>query len=192
MRKKFISIVIAILLLTSGIFASAYFYIKFVGQTHGVTANLGQASIIEIDSYESLVYYGYIHETSDYNSDVNYSDVSTRKTLLLTSDITLKGDVLVNRDCHINLNGKKIDLNGHDLNIKNHYEGVFALYNGSIIDTVESIDEQEVEYGKVLIDCPYAVYDFTGLVYDESIIEIVDIADEPVWFRRKVLCLHIY
>ena len=172
MRKKIIILISIICLLTSGIFASAYFIKKLTGNTHSIAPDLDDDSIIEVANYEALVHYGSVYETNqDFNSDVKYSDASTRKTLLLTNDITFKNDVLINRDCHINLNKKTIDLNGFDLNIKNHYEGVFSLYNGTIIDSSTG--------GKVIIDCPYAMFDFTDLTYNESIMDI-NVDDQQV------------
>ena len=91
MRKKIIILISIICLLTSGIFASAYFIKKLTGNTHSIAPDLDDDSIIEVVNYEALVHYGSVYETNqDFNSDVKYSDASTRKTLLLTNNITFK------------------------------------------------------------------------------------------------------
>lgn len=57
---------------------------------------------------------------------------TNRKTLRLTGDITLTQDILVTADCHIDLNGKTINLNGHTLTVSHNYAGTFVISNGTI------------------------------------------------------------
>lgn len=182
MRKKILIIILVVTLLTSGIFASAYFYNKLNGASHSITSNLDNSSIIEIDSFDEFLKeaYQYTSNSDEYNSEIKYSDTSSRKTLKLTTNIVLKNDVLINRDCHINLNGKTIDLNGFDLNVKNQYAGTFGLYNGTIIDSSTFSEGEDVVYGKVIIDCPNAAYEFNDLIYDENIVDIVEVSEQEV------------
>lgn len=61
---------------------------------------------------------------------------SSRCIVLLTADITLNSDLLITRDCHIDLGGYTLDTNGYTVTVFHTYTGTFVITNGNMIGTL--------------------------------------------------------
>lgn len=176
-RKMVIGSMIISIFLLCGIFAYAYFA-KTIDNTHNISTTLPTQTVEvnnAVEFYNAVQYYD--DSTNDkYNSNELVSNSTKRKTITLTASIKFYTDVLVTADCHINLNGYELDLNGHNLTFKHQFEGRFAIYSnpsnrtdtegvvtsvGSIIDTAET-------KGTIIIDCPNASIDFDYVVETEN------------------------
>lgn len=178
-RKIFILGLFLTLFVSIGIVTYAYFVKSVEGDIHGISSSPDDSKIVEVDTLNEFIQAVRLYDTlnSEFNSDLFVSNSSNRKTIKLTSSIRLLSNVLVDADCHINLNGFTLDLNGKTLTFKHHFEGVFAVYGGEIIDTtgqyVESdgalVEDEELVYGTILIDCPNSIVNMNDLTISEEV-----------------------
>ena len=67
-----------------------------------------------------------------YNSPEDISEAAKRVIILLTADITLTQDLLITRDCHIDLGSKTLDTNGHTMTVYHTYTGAYVIANGTL------------------------------------------------------------
>ncbi|MEG1710802.1 MAG: hypothetical protein RR316_03255 [Clostridia bacterium] len=144
----------------------AYFDdIKVVNDTLQFAIGANNNEIL-INSAEDLIRYG---SDSTYN---NYYKVSGQKpnnhengnrfVLKLNIDITLKSDIYITADAHINLNGKKIITNGKSINIKHNYYGSIVIENGFITPNFDSASKP---IGNININTPNAVIIINNITF---------------------------
>ena len=181
MRKiKFFSLLFLTIMLFVGGTAYAYFIKEIVGDTHSISSSPDDTAIIEVSTLEEFS--EAVRQEDEFNSSSLVSNASQRKTIKLLSDIRLTATMLINADCHINLNGKVIDLRGYNIVFKHQFAGVFAVYGGYIDDTTGQTDvldneeQEELQFGSIIIDCPNAVVDFDEeslLLNSEIIVDYV-------------------
>ncbi|MDD3947193.1 MAG: hypothetical protein PHI19_05070 [Clostridia bacterium] len=84
-------------------------------------------------------------EVSDYEFQ-QVGNRGQRETLLLTADISLSYDLVIHRDCNLDLGGFTLYLNGHTLAFQHRYHGALSLSNGVL------------DGGTVYLDVPNALY----------------------------------
>mgnify|MGYP001008419111 CR=1 FL=1 len=94
---------------------------------------------------------------------------TNRITLKLANDLILTGDLIITADCHINLNGFALNLNGHTVTVSHNYEGTFVIGGGTLrVKTREDA---------VYINTPNAVVKTEVAVYREGIEEPQELSD---------------
>ena len=180
-KKILIRSMIISLFLLCGICAYAYFN-KIIDNTHNMSSDLNENSIIVVNNatefYAAVKYYD---ETANDKYNSNGVISTKRKTIELAADITFYNDVLVTADCHINLNGHTIDLNGYNLTFKHQFEGVFEVYSNplnildedeNIISTGAIVDSltDSTKNGKIIVDTPNA-----GVIFNEEIVDNIEV-----------------
>ena len=67
-----------------------------------------------------------------YNAPDAYSPATQRVIILLTDNISLTQDLLITRDCHIDLGSKTLDTNGHTITVYHTYTGAYVIANGTL------------------------------------------------------------
>lgn len=156
MRKKIIFIIAFIMVVIFSYTAYAYFYNILDSNSHKLSTSMTN-DYVYINNINEFYNAISLDNQSSYNDNTGISISNNRKTLILNNDIILTNNTTILSDCHINMNGKSIDLNGFSLTFKFNYYGMFLVYgNGSIIDS-QNINE-------IYIDCPNAC-----VIFDDNI-----------------------
>lgn len=182
MKKKAITILIIslITLFASSVTAVfAYFYISAESDKQP-TITVGETNndyVITVSTETDFLYYV---KDGTYNGKdaVSILANANRITVTLGADITLKRNVFVTADVHIDLNGHTLDLNGFDLSYQHTYSGAFALSGG----TIDSYDV-DGNGGTIYLEIPNATVITENLTYLDaagastatSCISVVDI-----------------
>ena len=173
MRKKIlIFVTILCLFISFGIMTYAYFIKEIKGGSHGISSNPDDSQVVEVFNFDELTQAVRLYEitTEEFNSSGDTSISTNRKTIKFTNDIRLKSNLLINADCHIDLNNHSLDLAGYTVTFRYRFDGVYSLYGGTIDDTSILDEEGMVIEGKtaggIIVDCPKENFDF-----DESIIK---------------------
>lgn len=187
-KKKIIILLITLTLFISfSITTLAYFIKKIEGGTHGISPNPDDSQVIEVTNYNEFLSNIRLYDNteSEYNSDSDISEPSRRKTIKLMDNIKLKSDILVDADCHINLNDYEINLSGFNITFRYRFDGMYYIYGGIINDT--SIFDEEGNLisgalpGKVIIDCPNENVNLDNLIIKENTnIKVVYATDEQI------------
>ena len=171
MRKKLIiifSFAISVIMIVS-ISAFAYFAISN-SSTLTINRDLND-DIIEISSFDELIEYSKATKYNDHNesSDVS-SDTASRRTLQLKKDIILHNNIEITTDCNIDLNEKKLYLNGYNLSINHAYYGTYQLYDGTIYPEQITVSDDgtitakdDATSGVISINTPNAIIINNGL-----------------------------
>ena len=186
-RKILILSVVLSLFISFGIITYAYFIKTIEGKEHGISSAPNDTKVVEVSTYNEFIQEVRLYDTSnsEFNSSSNVSLVETRKTIKLTSNISLLSDMLINADCHIDLNGKTLDLNGYNLTFRYHYDGVYAVYGGTITDkSIFDVDGNIINGkvpGSIIVDCPNAIikFDETEVLNDVEI-NVSDASDNQI------------
>ena len=159
LNKKLLCVIAAAtafaLLTTLGVFA----YFKIVKSQNGdIGVSAEDSSVIEISSFSDLFAYS-VNPT--YNDSGAVSGADARHTLVLTDDITLTTNVFIGTDCHIDLSGHTLNLNGYTLTVTHAYHGTTVLSGGDIAP----YNEDGTVAGKIIFDTPYSVVTETEITY---------------------------
>lgn len=173
--KIMLFVFVALLILSVGISSAYAFFTSdlYKSLTGQITANGNGIAMIDVSSFSDLWMYSVGSEeetiatsteiTGKYNDFSQVSKSTDRKILHLTSDITLDADLTITGDYHIDLGGKTLYLNGHDLAISHTYSGSVIISNGTIVvdEEIETSGETEGEeataaQGKIYFDTPYS------------------------------------
>ena len=188
MRKyKIVIIVLSIFLFISlGIMTYAYFIKKIEGGTHGISSNSDDSKVITVVNYNEFIQAVRLYDdNNEFNSDNDISASTTRKTIKLMDNIRLKSNVLIDADCHIDLNNYTLDLAGYDIVFRYRFDGSYYVYGG-IIDDSSILDEEgniieNAECGNILIDCPKENFTFdTSLIKEGININVSYATDEQI------------
>ena len=174
------------LFVSFGIITYAYFIKDVIGGTHGISSSPDDTKVVEVSTYNEFIKEVYLFmDDTEFNSDDNVSTGLNRKTIKLTDNIKLLSNIIINADCHINLNSMKLDLNGFNITFRYHYDGLYSVYGGTITDS--SITGEEANLiadkipGAILIDCPNAIIDFDETIIDERVeITITNATDTQI------------
>ena len=179
MKRKYVilSIVIFVIFLFSGITVYAYFS-NNTSFNHNVSYDIpdGYVQINTLNEFYNEIDLYKDNLSNDFNDSSLVS--KTRKTLILNVDLTLTADAIVTSDCHINLNGHKLDLNGFKFNIKNTYAGTIAIFSTSVS---KSVITDSIGANEIIIDTPNACF-IVDNVHVDSTIDVVKnaVSDEAV------------
>ena len=136
-HKIIIAIALSLVLCTGAALLAQAFFQAFTGDVDGTVTVTppadGNAIYVSVATEADL-----IKATKDeiYNSPEDISDAAKRVIILLTEDITLTQDLLITRDCHIDLGGKTLDTNGHAVTVYHTYTGTFVITHGTMIGTL--------------------------------------------------------
>lgn len=136
-HKIIVCIALTLVLCTGAALLAQAFFQAFTGDVAGTVTVTppadGNAVYVSVATEAEL-----IAATKDpqYNAPGDQSATDTRKIILLTADITLNSDLLITRDCHIDLNGFTLDTNGYNITVFHTYAGAFVITNGSMIGTL--------------------------------------------------------
>jgi hypothetical protein len=77
-------------------------------------------------------------------------------------------DIVITSDCNINiLDGKKINLNGYSLTIKNQFDG--AMYINGDSSSIYTTNTSEGTTNQIIVDCPYSAVIFEDGIIAEGI-----------------------
>lgn len=153
--KYFIFSFIFVLFLSGGVIYGFYF-VSNTMKLHNLSTNITTDTIIEVSSFDDLLTYGTSDTYNDYNK---VSESTNRKILKLKNDITLPNNIILNKDIHLDLNGKKLFLNNYELAFKHGYYGSFSMYNGAVVSG---------DSGKITIDLPNATFIDDKISYYKS------------------------
>ena len=176
-KKVILSLIIAFVLLFSGITAYAYFStVKPFSHNVSYTVPDNYIQINTLDDFYREIDLYKDNQSTDFNSS---SEVSTkRKTLILNSDLELTADAIITSDCHINLNGHTINLNGKRFNIKNTFDGTIAIFNTA---AQKAVITDSVGTNQVVIDTPNACVVIDKVHIDTTIDVVINaVSDEAV------------
>lgn len=185
MKKKLILSTIIAFILLFGITVSAYFIKKVEGSDHGFSSNLEDFEFVEVSDFASFMQETYLYDgiNTKFNSDDLISN--NRKTIKFMNDIKMTSDLIINADCHIDLNSFELDLNGHNIVFRYHYSGLYAVYGGVITDySVYDLEGNIVSYsnaGTIIVDCPHAIVNIAeGVVDNQVIVDIPNATDQQI------------
>ena len=153
---KILIAVIAILFVSSGIIAYAYYATHDNGHVVNGRLDIEEENIVEVSSFNEFIEATTVDKFNDHNKT---SNVSSRLIIKLTDDIKLASNLVLTKDIHIDLNGNTLDLDDKTLTIKHAYAGCFMIYNG----TVESGAEGD---GKIIVDTPLAGLQTDSIDYE--------------------------
>ncbi|MEG1996795.1 MAG: hypothetical protein RR036_04715, partial [Oscillospiraceae bacterium] len=167
--KKTVAITVCCVLLINSV-SYAFAFFTAVPKTVKVDASLNAApTIVEVATQAQL---RKATTTSFFNSLANTSTTSERVVVKLTDNITLTQNLIVTRDCHIDLNGKTLSIGKNSLTIKHSFYGSFVITSsvpsGQIAATTGTSDN-------FLINTPNAV-----VIVDETKITLTNI-------RKKIV-----
>ena len=156
MRKfnKFLIIIgiSIILLIPTVVYAANYF--SSIKQSNDIVNNNTSfaPNYTSIRSYEDLVY------NSLYDEDLsNSNNHSNPKFLQFNDNIRLFSDLVIYTDVNINLNGKTLDLNGHNLTFKNSYYTNLIIENGTITNS-------KTNESKLTFDLPNGIAAYENVI----------------------------
>lgn len=138
-NKIIVSIALTLVLCTGAALLAQAFFQAF---TKDVTGNVTVTPPEKVDG--STVYVkvateaDLIKATKDeiYNSPEDISDDTKRVIILLTEDITLTQDLLITRDCHLDLGSKTLDTGDHTITVYHTYTGAYVIANGTLNGTI--------------------------------------------------------
>ena len=153
-RILYFAITASVLLAAMALSVVAYFSaVKNVDKGYNVSS---RDSVVEISSFYDLYSFA---KASEYNSQSGASSSSDRKTLRLTADVTLESDVFITADCHIDLNGKSLLLNGNTLTVTHSYHGSNVIFGGSVYPNSRSFEDHTgavipEKGGRIVFDTP--------------------------------------
>lgn len=182
MSAKILGLILAIAFFIAAGAASVYafftsdFFKKLTGK---IDENGNGIAVAEISSFDDLWKYsigaeeteinGAAAVTGKFNDFSGKTESNGRRILRFSADVTLVSDLTITADCHIDLNGKTLYLNGHDLAISHTYAGSFVLSGGTIrVDAASENEETASKEGKVYFDMPYAVPSSDTAVFTKS------------------------
>ena len=161
---KTIAVIVAVVMLVACGAASAYalFTSEWFKTITGQISNNGSVTTVEVSSYADL--YKYVGGNADgslFNDGSATTTTAQRIVLKFTKDITLEYNLVVTADCHIDLNGKTLYLNGNYLVLSHAYYGSTIVKNGKIVldKYVEKTDDAtttELVLGKLYFVTPNA------------------------------------
>lgn len=125
-------------------------------------------NIINVNNFYSL-----LNAVTD--KDYNNPDKINieRKTVQLQADIELLSDLVISSDINIDFNSKTIFTNGHRIEVNHFYEGVFNLYNGTVL----GIDASET----IRISTPNAFIITDTLLLNQISVLIMDTDSERIF-----------
>lgn len=134
MKKRVcFSALIVIILLAAALAATAA-YAYFNAE---VAAPLGNYSVSAADNTVSVGDEKGLRMMADceiFNSEFGVSDSVVRKSIVFGADIKLTSDLTVTADCHFDLNGRTLDLNGHNLIVSHTFAGDLLFTNGTLLN----------------------------------------------------------
>ena len=185
-RKILIISILSVMFLSFGLITYAYFVKDVIGGTHGISSSPDDTKVVEVSTYNEFIKEVYLFmDDTEFNSDDNVSTGLNRKTIKLTDNIKLLSNIIINADCHINLNSMKLDLNGFNITFRYHYDGLYSVYgctitDGSVLGEEANVIADKIP-GSILIDCPNAIIDFDEAIIDERItISLAEATDEQI------------
>ena len=134
-NKIIVSIALALVLCTGAALLAQAFFQAFNQNASGTVTVTppekvdGSTVYVKVASEADL-----IKATKDatYNAPDAYSPATQRVIILLTDNISLTQDLLITRDCHIDLGSKTLDTNGHTITVYHTYTGAYVIANGTL------------------------------------------------------------
>ena len=189
MKKKKILVLLGVicLFISFGIITYAYFIKKIEGGTHGISSSPDDSQVVNVANFNELTQAVRLYDSNDseYNSSSDVSDSTRRKTIKFVDNIKLKSDLLIDADCHINLNEFTLDLNGHDITFRYRFDGLYFIYGGTIDDSTILDEEgnliENAVPGTIIIDCPKQNLEFDNSIIKENTnIQVVYATDEQI------------
>lgn len=147
MKKRIYFCAILITLFFSAILAATAVYAYFNDQP---SVGMGNYIVSQADNTITLNNEKGLRLAAEYeifNSEFHPSDAGKRKSLVMGADITLTSDLTITADCHFDLGGYTLNLNGYNLIFSHTFAGDLLFTNGILINTSE---------GNLIYDTPYA------------------------------------
>lgn len=185
-NKIIVSIALTLVLCTGAALLAQAFFQAFNQNASGTVtvtppANTENDNVyIEVDTEAKL-----IAATKDpqYNASGDQSVTATRKIILLTADVTLNSDLLITRDCHIDLGGKTLDTGDYAVTVYHTYTGTFIITNGNLIGTLNV----NTPNAAVLVDSSVNTADTTVLTQNVEAISPAAVCKAAL----SMVCAHL-
>lgn len=171
--------IVLIVVLSAGFCAVAYafFTSDFVKNLLGKIDD-GQKTVVNVGSYDELFAASVGNGgTGIFNDGNPVSQKSDRTVITLTNDVTLQNSLTVTADAHLNLNGKTLYLNGHNLAFVHGYHGTVRVYNGTIVTDNEPAEGKTASSGKIYFVTPNASAATGGVTFANRANTALDVAD---------------
>lgn len=152
-RKKILIslILIAITVIAGASVAFAYFF-RTHDETGKITLNT-TAETVAVSSFDELFL---ASKAESYrSSDLSQVGEKTRKTILLTQNVSMTADLEITADVNLDLGGFDLITDGHSLTFRHTYYGSLAVKNGRLVVTASG--------GYVYADVPNAAVYFHGV-----------------------------
>ncbi len=138
-HKIIVSIALTLVLCTGAALLAQALFQAFTGDVTGTVTVTppekvdGSTVYVKVATEADL-----IKATKDeiYNSPEDISDAAKRVIILLTEDITLTQDLLITRDCHLDLGSKTLDTGDHAVTVYHTYTGAYVIANGTLSGTI--------------------------------------------------------
>lgn len=175
MKKK---LTILISMLIAFVFVSlttvyAYFAILAI-HTSTLTFSATNQTIQNVSSWSDFIKYTnyYSLTAKDFNSSSKESVTSDRFTLNINKNIELMNDIVITSDCNIVIEeGKKINLNGYSITIRNQFDGAMSITGD--VSSIYTSNTLEGSTNEIIIDCPYSAVVFSEGIIAENITKTV-------------------
>ena len=165
-------------LIAIGVFA----YFRITAEDDGELGVSSEDERVEIRSFSALMQFA---DAGVHNDGSPASDADMRKTLVLTEDIRLEANVFITADCHIDLGGNTLSLNGHTLTLTHGYHGSTVISGGTVLPYSEAgtdSDGNEIPpvQGKLVFDLPHSEAILDGLEFRDESGEVISDTEDVV------------
>ena len=156
LNKKILCVAISLLIILSVLTLGIFAYFKIVKYKEGRFGTESDDTVVEISSFYELYSFS---KAENYNTSSSVSELSDRKTIVFTQDITLLSNVFLTADCHIDLNGNALYLNGKTLTFTHGYSGSTVVSGGNVYPYSEAYKDNAGNQipeilGKIVFDLP--------------------------------------
>lgn len=147
-----LTLVIVVLTLAGVTFA--YFITDGFASAKNVTVSYDGQAVIEINNERELRKWS---KDGSYNNPSEVSEGASRVILKLVNNIALSSDLLIDRDVHLDLNGKDLTIGTYKITVKHTYIANVKIYNGTInINGIDGVTENKW----IILDIPKAQFVF--------------------------------
>lgn len=133
---KTIAVIVAVVMLVAcgAVSAYAFFTSDLFKQLTGQIGGGGNVTTVEVGSYAEFYKYACGSNVGGlFNDGSQTTDITKRIVFKLVNDITIEDNLVVTANCHIDLNGKTLYLNGNYLALSHAYYGSTVVKNGRIV-----------------------------------------------------------
>ncbi len=155
LKIKILAGALTVLLLLAGTVGVVWAYFTLSAEKEPALSLDFTAETVQIPDFDAL-FAAVKAESYNDGAPVSQNGSVSRRTLLLTADISLPADLLVSADVSLDLGGHDLILNGYTLTFRHTYAGALTVRNGRVILSAG-------QTGGILADTPRAAVLFEGV-----------------------------